>query len=138
MTGACVSPRRDPTRTRTGGCGFSAVPTGGDADVAPVAGADDTGVNYAVLWSKDDGPTMAGKLELLGDVIQLDGRNGRVVRLSLPLEAIASARIGRALVERLHGRPVLMLDVRGGGQIRVATLAGAGALHELADSLGAR
>lgn len=95
-------------------------------------------MSYAVLWSQGDGPTMAGKLELADDAILLEGQNGRVVHVSLPLAAVASARIGRTGVERLHGRPVLLIDMRCGQRIRVATLAGAGALHELADAVGAR
>jgi hypothetical protein len=95
-------------------------------------------MSYAVLWSEGEGPTLAGKLELVDDAIELEGRNGSVVRLTLPLAEIASIRIGRTPAERLRGRPVLLLDVRDGAQVRVATLTGAGALHELADSLGAR
>jgi hypothetical protein len=97
-----------------------------------------TPMSYAVVWSKDDGPMTAGKLELVNDVIQLQGANGHAVDLSVPLNAITRARIGRTAGERLHGRPVLMLDLGGGRRMRITTLSGVGALHELADAIGAR
>jgi hypothetical protein len=93
---------------------------------------------HPVLWSEDDGPTLAGKLELVAGVIRLEGANGDVVKLSVPLEAITAARIGRAQPERLRGRPALVLGLRSGRRIRIATLSGFGALHELADAVGAR
>ena len=106
---------------------------------APTGGpAEDTRMSHPVLWSEDDGRIVAGKLELVDGVIRLEGMNGHVVNLSLPLQAIAAARIGRAKAERLQGRPVLMLQFRGGRRIRITTLSGAGALHELADAIGAR
>ena len=95
-------------------------------------------MSYPVLWSEEDGPTVAGRLDLLDDVIRLEGVNGHVVKLSLPLQAITTARMGRAKLERLGGRPVLMLQFRGRRRIRIATLSGTGALHELADAVGAR
>jgi hypothetical protein len=95
-------------------------------------------MTHPVLWSEDDGPTLAGKLELVAGVIRLEGGNGDVVQLSVPLQAITAARIGRAQPERLQGRPALVLGLRSGRRLRIATLSGFGALHELADAVGAR
>jgi hypothetical protein len=95
-------------------------------------------MSYAVLWNEDEGPTLAGKLELIDDAIRLEGTNGHAVRLSLPLGAVTAAHIGRTPTERLQGRPVLVIELRGGRRVRVATLSGAGALHELADAVGGR
>jgi hypothetical protein len=95
-------------------------------------------MTYAVLWNEDGGPTIAGKLELSEGVLHLEGAQGRLVRLALPIDTIASARIGRNQAERLRGLPVLILDLLGGGRIRITTLSGVGRLHELADVVGAR
>jgi hypothetical protein len=95
-------------------------------------------MSYAVLWKEDEGSTIAGKLELVDDTIRLEGTNGHVVRLSLSMDAVGSARIGRTQVERVRGRPVLVLELRGGGTLRIAMLSGSGALHELADAVNAR
>ncbi len=113
-------------------------PTRAHADAATRAAADDVVMSYAVLWSDNGGPTMAGKLELRERDLVLDGANGHGVRITLAFVDIASARIGRSPGERLQGRPVLVLDDATGRRLRVATLSGVGALHEVADVVEAR
>ena len=53
-------------------------------------------------------------------------------RLSIPFGELTGASIARGHAERLRGLPVLMLQLRGGAALRIASLEGAGALHELA------
>jgi hypothetical protein len=99
---------------------------------------DDIGMSYAVLWSEAGGPTFAGKLELRDRLLFLEGANCGVHRRTLDLDQVASLRIGRGRLERLQGRPVLVLEDGNGSRLCLATLDGIGALHELADALGSQ
>jgi hypothetical protein len=87
--------------------------------------------SYAVLWSGADG-CGSGRLEPLPDRLELCGRE----RVSIPYTDLAGTSIGRRNGERLHGLPVLVLHRHGGAPpIRIASMEGAGALHELAQHL---
>src|SRR4051794_7360107 len=84
--------------------------------------------SYAVVWS-DDETTKSGRLEVLSDGLELYGRESR---LSILFAELTEAAISRAEVDRLRGLPVLALTPKSGSRIRIASLEGAGALHELA------
>ncbi len=84
---------------------------------------------YAVVWS-ENGSMASGRLDSLPDRFDLDGR-GR--RLSLPFAELLSAAIARGREERLNGLPVLELGRRSGPSVRIASLEGTAALHELFD-----
>jgi superfamily II helicase len=86
---------------------------------------------YAVLWSEAAGPVRAGKLELGEDAIRLEGAAARTI----PYNEIAGLRVARGLAERIQGRPSLVIDLAGGGKLRIGSLAGPGTLHELAEKL---
>ncbi len=91
-------------------------------------------MSYAVLWSEQEGLAHAGKLEVRDRSLVLDGADGSGrVRRELPLAEIRSVRIARGLGERLGGRPALVLQLTPDRMIRIATLSGAGALHEIVD-----
>lgn len=82
---------------------------------------------YAVIW--DDGvATHSGRLELHAGWLELHDRDGS---LSLAFDDVDDAMIARARRERLRGLPVLALHRRDGGVVRIASLEGAGMLHEL-------
>jgi hypothetical protein len=119
-------------------CGFSATPAGSMPDAGFLSGTNHSGMSYAVLWSENGGPMLAGKLELLDRVVLLEGANGDIHRCSLDLRTIGSFRIGRSRIERLQGRPVLVLEDGKGYRVRVTTLSGVGALYELADLIGSK
>ena len=87
--------------------------------------------DYAVLWS-DNGNSAAGRLEPLPDRFELHGRNRH---LSVPFCELTSASIARGRDERLLGMPVLALRLREGPPLRIASLEGAGFLHELAERI---
>ena len=87
-----------------------------------------TGRSYAVVWSDGDA-VVAGRLEPQADGFELRGRD---VRLSIPFSELAGASIGRRQADRLRGLPVLALQLRNATTFRIASLEGAGALHELA------
>jgi hypothetical protein len=84
--------------------------------------------SYAVVWS-DNGVTRSGRLELLRNGFELFGR-GR--SLLIPFSELSATAIGRGQDDRLKGLPVLALTRRNGPPVRIASLEGAGALHELA------
>jgi hypothetical protein len=83
---------------------------------------------YAVVWSSN-GATLSGRLEILLDRFELHGRERP---LSIPYAELTSASIARSEHDRLRGLPVLALVLRGGAALRIASLEGGGALHELA------
>ena len=88
--------------------------------------------SYAVLWSVD-GATGPGRLEVVHETLELHGRDRR---LSIPLAELTGALIARNNGDRLRGLPALVLTRRTGPELRIASLEGAGALHELAARLG--
>jgi len=96
-------------------------------------------MNYAILWSEELSATHAGKLELRDTSLVLNGVNGSgPIRRELEIGDIRSLRIGRGRGERLGGRPALVLQLLQGGTVRLATLAGVGALHEIVDHISGR
>lgn len=82
---------------------------------------------YAVVWSIGS-RTVSGRLEVGVDRFELCGRNERV---SIPFAELADAKIARRQADRLRGLPVLLLRRRDGAPVRIASLQGAGILHEL-------
>jgi hypothetical protein len=87
-----------------------------------------TGRRYAVVWSDGDA-VVSGRLEPLADRFELRGRDKR---LTIPFSGLAGASIARRDADRLRGLPVLALRLREGTIFRIASLEGAGTLHELA------
>jgi hypothetical protein len=87
--------------------------------------------DYAVLWS-DNGDAASGRLEPLADRFELHGRSRH---LSVPFCELTSASIARGREDRLVGMPVLVLRLGGGPPLRIASLEGAGFLHELAERI---
>ncbi len=87
--------------------------------------------SYAVVWTNDE-TTESGRLEVRRDGLELYGRESR---LSLALAELTGAVISRREHDRLRGLPVLVLTPKRGPRIRIASLEGAGALHELAARL---
>jgi hypothetical protein len=84
-----------------------------------------------VVWNVHDA-TYAGALRLGDDGLTLTSKTRT---LAVPGGSIAALTIERAPGQRLRGLPVLRLRLGGGVDVRVASLGGAGSLHELAASL---
>jgi hypothetical protein len=96
-------------------------------------------MSYAVVWSEEGSAARVGKLELHDRSLVLDGLNGAGrIRRELAIADVVSLRIGRSRGERLGGRPALVLHLAQGWTVRLATLAGVGALHEIVDHIGGR
>ena len=82
-------------------------------------------MTYAVVVSADDGPAVAGRLDLDGDSLSFSG--GSRVRYA-DLRDIYLER-------RPAAPPALVLQSYTGNNLRIASLEGLGALHELAEEL---
>lgn len=87
--------------------------------------------SFAVLWSGSDDSPHVGKLELGAAALRVDGRETQSVPYA-DIESVHVARDGRA---RIAGRPALVLHLRAGGSLRIASFAGVGVLSELAERL---
>jgi hypothetical protein len=94
-------------------------------------------MSYAVVWSEDGGPLFAGSLELESGAVRLDGRTDETPEPArqLPYGEIVGVGIEREPASRLGGRPTLVLTLRGGSLLRLASVVGAGSLRELADGV---
>jgi hypothetical protein len=78
---------------------------------------------------------MAGRILLDSRSLTFEGAGrGREASRRIPYAAIASSHLVRGSVDRVGGRPALVLELRDGETIRVATTE-FGALHELLEAL---
>jgi hypothetical protein len=87
-----------------------------------------------IVWNVHDA-TYAGGLRLSDDRLTLTSKSRT---LCFPHRSITSFAIERGPTQRLRGLPVLRVRLGGGVDVRIASLGGAGSLHELAASLAAR
>jgi hypothetical protein len=81
-----------------------------------------------VVWGAAE-KTGSGRLEAGADRFDLYGRGEQ---FSIVFSELAGAAIARRQVDRLRGLPALVLRRCDGGTVRIASLEGAGVLHELA------
>ena len=88
-------------------------------------------MSYAVVWRENEGEAYAGRLTLDRDCVMLSGtaRGARESQRLLRCDELAGAHLER------HGGPVLVLVGPSGNRVELASLEGAGALHELAESI---
>ena len=86
-------------------------------------------MTYAVTVSADDGPEQPGRLELAPDAVFFPGGS------RVPYADLGDVYFERRRGGRSTGRPVLMLVSRRGERLRISSLEGLGALHELAEEL---
>lgn len=81
-----------------------------------------------VIWTFRD-ETYTGRVELVHDRVTLTARDETV---SFDTGSIGTFSIERAPAQRLRGLPVLSLRLLDGDVVRIASMGGAGSLHELA------
>lgn len=92
--------------------------------------------SYGVVWREDSLPIASGKLELLTDAVRLDGiTDGQPTTRELPYDSLVTVRVGRSPVDRLDGRPTLVIERRTGMPIRIASVGQSGVVAELAERL---
>lgn len=82
--------------------------------------------HYAVTWCIDGGVD-AGRLDVHRDRFELHGRSRTD---TVPFADVRRATIARGRSDRLRGLPVLRIET-GDGPVCIASLQGAGTLHEL-------
>jgi hypothetical protein len=93
-------------------------------------------ITYAVTWEEPDGSFRSGRLELGTDGLDLEGSNGDGARRrGVPYGDLSRFRLARSVGERLHGRPTLLVELRGGDTLRIAGVSPAGIVGELVDRL---
>ena len=93
-------------------------------------------ITYGVVWREGEAPLCRGKLELLPDALRLDGVSGSAPAVrEIGYKELAHVKVGRAGVERLDGRPTLVLDLLSGRRVVIASVAQSGIAAELVDRL---
>ncbi len=86
--------------------------------------------SYAVLWQKEGGQPMAGRLEFDPHGLWLHGGNNEQhVQVEIPFDEIISAHRDPSL--RIGPCRAIRLTSRAAGSLLVATIAGAGTLGEI-------
>ena len=94
--------------------------------------------SYGVVWQETGSALVAGKLELDCDRLRLEGSDcDHLTVCVLAYRDLATVRINRDLADRLDGRPTLLLERSNGDTIRIASLAQAGIVSEIAERLAA-
>ena len=96
-------------------------------------------MSYAVVWEEENGPVFAGRLELRDGRLDLIGTalGSGPTRRTLHFSELGPVWVERRRTLRLVGRPTLVAEVAAGPRLRISSLDGAGALHELAELLHA-
>ncbi len=95
------------------------------------------GSSYAVIWRDGEGWPVAGKLELTGAGLLLEGQGaeGEVVQVLLASAELAAVRVGRAPPERVNGCPSLILERHRGPPLHLSPLSDLGLVLELGEML---
>ena len=95
------------------------------------------GPRDAVIWRDGGGWPVAGKRELTGAGLLLEGRGaeGEVVRLFLAFAEFAAVRVGRAPPEWVNGCPSLVLERHRGPPLHLSPLSDLGLVLELGEML---
>jgi hypothetical protein len=88
--------------------------------------------SYAVVWHEGSGPPAVGKLELLPGFLRLEGLAAAPRMLRIPYEALAKVRM-----ERVDGRPTVVLERRDDDTVRLATVLQPSLAGEIAAQVGA-
>ena len=96
---------------------------------------------YAVTWQETGSPPHSGRLELRSrglyfEATENDAKRTAIVR-EIAYEDVAEIRVGRVEAERIGGRPTLVVERRAGRPVRIASVAQAGIISELAERLAA-
>src|ERR1700687_5408825 len=88
-------------------------------------------VSLPIVWTENGSAARPGRLELAGTRLRLLGgsRDAEETR-ELELREIAATRLGRTPEERIGGRLTLVVELRGGGSIRIAGFERPGAMRE--------
>jgi hypothetical protein len=107
----------------------------GGANLRPVR------TTYAVTWQEKDRSPFSGRLELRPRGLRFeavgDGEARPQIVRDVGYDDVAEVRVGRGAADRIGGRPTLVVERRAGGPVRIASIAQAGIVSELAERLAA-
>lgn len=98
-------------------------------------------MSYAIVWSENDEPGYAGRLELTPTAVLLSGTRATPpkARRELCYHDLTAVYLERRAPAKRPWEPALVLVTREGDRVAIGSLDGLGALHELADYVaGAR
>ena len=95
------------------------------------------GITYAVKWRDPDGRSYVGRLELGPRDLRLEGRGVEepVVARQLRLDGLRLVGTGSGGVDRLDGRPTLVVEDRSGRYLIAGAAVSAGVVQELVERL---
>ena len=94
--------------------------------------------SYGVVWREGTGPLGRGKLQLHPRSLVLDGMDGSgPASREIAYDDLVLARVGRATTDRIDGRASLLLELRSGELLAIASVSEAGAIGELAERIAA-
>jgi hypothetical protein len=88
---------------------------------------------FPIIWALH-GRTHTGKLEPFKERLELSSRG---YTLSFPRGSVTHFVVERDAGNRIRGLPAITIRLAGGEVVRVASLGGAGSLHEIAQLLAA-
>jgi hypothetical protein len=95
--------------------------------------------SYAVTWQDGKQLSRAGRLELFPGGVSLEGSGADgAASETIEFADLVEVRIGRARSDRLSGRQTLVLERRGRGPVRIASVVQPGIITELAEHLASR
>jgi len=93
-------------------------------------------LSLPVVWSEDGTTLLPGRLELEDGCLRLvGGSHGTERTREVDVRDIAATRLGRSADERIGGRLTLLVELRGGGSLRITGFERPGAMRDLADRL---
>lgn len=89
--------------------------------------------SYPVLWREEKGPTYAGTIEFGSPDLILEGScHGRQPsRRTIRYGALAGIHMTLAPEESIYRKLTLVLELRGGGAVELASLDGDGTVRDL-------
>jgi hypothetical protein len=89
---------------------------------------------YGVVWREGASPLATGKLELLPDVVHLEGRD---CTQEIPYQGLSGIHVGRTAAERINGHPSVVLERIGRDPVTIAAVAQPSVVGEIVERLAA-
>lgn len=108
-----------------------------EAGAKVTAGKPSQSPSYAVTWRETGGPVRAGQLMLGSQDLRLEGgtARSRISSRRILYSDVSAIETARRPVERIGGRPTIVLKRGGHALLAIACVDGPGCLHELAERL---
>ena len=93
--------------------------------------------SHAVVWAIGEATPNVGRLEIGPAGVRLVGSTGhRSVECVVPVADMTGVHVAREGAERVNGLRAIVLDTVVGSPVRIAAVAGAGAILEIAQAVG--